>query len=173
MRFEYAFWKFVTHLIASLSIPFASELANYLMITESLKNTCKSVFRHFRRNRIFVDIWKFKVHYCNTFGKCVNLRDVRCSEYWKNCVEYILNKSLEDTYFKLVIQRNNCLVDSRSFYLRSTAAGHVGQKSSAHVACSVAAIWSLIPFKWSQLQSKLLLLSLFFFQRSKFDVSNM
>ena len=28
---------------------------------------------------------------------------------------------------------------------RSTAAGHVGQNSSAHVARSVAAIWTLIP----------------------------
>ena len=30
---------------------------------------------------------------------------------------------------------------------RTTAAVHVGQNSSAHVARSVAAVWTLIPFK--------------------------
>ena len=34
---------------------------------------------------------------------------------------------------------------------QSTAAGHVGQNSSARVACSVAAIWPPILLKWSQL----------------------
>ena len=33
----------------------------------------------------------------------------------------------------------------------STAAGHMEQNSSSHVACSVDAIWTLLLFKWSQL----------------------
>ena len=48
---------------------------------------------------------------------------------------------------------------SKVFRLRSsrssgqlTAAGHVGQNSSAHVARSQAAILTLITFKWSQLR---------------------
>ena len=42
------------------------------------------------------------------------------------------------------------LLSSKSS-VQSTAAGHVGQKSSAHVGCRLAEIWTLIPFKWSQL----------------------
>ena len=37
---------------------------------------------------------------------------------------------------------------------QSTAAGHVGENSSAHVARSVAVIWPLILFKWSQLKNQ-------------------
>ena len=43
------------------------------------------------------------------------------------------------------------LLSSKSS-VRSAAAGHVGQTSSAQVGHSVAAIWPLILFKWSQLK---------------------
>ena len=41
--------------------------------------------------------------------------------------------------------------------VQTTAAGHVGQNSSAHVARSVAAVWPLLLFKWSQFNSLQLL----------------
>ena len=54
--------------------------------------------------------------------------------------------------------------------VQSTAAGHVGQNSSAHVARSFAAIWPLILFKWSQLYSKNIKAS--FFQQHFNSITN-
>ena len=53
---------------------------------------------------------------------------------------------------KITLSIKNCLkicikhISSKSS-VRSTAAGHVGQNSSAHLARSVAAIWMLLLFK--------------------------
>ena len=49
------------------------------------------------------------------------------------------------------------LLSSKSS-VQSTAAGHVGQNSSAQVARSVAAIWTLLLLKWSKLSKESLLL---------------
>ena len=75
------------------------------------------------------------------------------------------NISLNSTNFS--IDGSDRLWVFSSFHLRaaSTAAGHLGQNSSAYVARSIAAIWPLLHFKWNQLYNWIIRIFVFVRER--------
>ena len=78
-----------------------------------------------------------------------------CQEICSKVLKFFENKTIFERVaccWKNTVDIGTQPLSSKSS-VRSTAVGHVGQNSSAHVARSVAAIWKLLLFKWSQLLS--------------------
>ena len=71
----------------------------------------------------------------------------------KKMINYSLTR--QNWFGTMTARKGDIKLLSFKSSVRLTAAGNVGQKSSAHMAHSVTAIWTLISFKWRQLKAKL------------------